>query len=75
MKLELTAILEAPDGPENPFWTATCPEVPGANGQGETEEACIANLLEAVQLMNEYRRDEGLEHAPPGATTRKLQTA
>jgi predicted RNase H-like HicB family nuclease len=35
MKAEFTAIIEA--APEGGYW-AICPEVPGANGQGETIE-------------------------------------
>jgi predicted RNase H-like HicB family nuclease len=26
-------------------------EVPGANGQGETKEECLANLKDAIQLL------------------------
>jgi hypothetical protein len=35
MRGELTAIIES--APEGGYW-ATCPEIPGANGQGETVE-------------------------------------
>ena len=35
MKAELTAIIEP--APEGGYW-AVCPEIPGANGQGETIE-------------------------------------
>jgi hypothetical protein len=47
MKAELTAIIEpAPDGG---YW-AVCPEVPGANGQGETVE-------ETKQSLRSHRTD------------------
>jgi predicted RNase H-like HicB family nuclease len=46
---EFTAILHAGDPDEGGFW-ATCLEVPGANGQGETREACLKDPAEAVQL-------------------------
>ena len=39
------------------WYVAHCPEVPGANGQGETREKCLANLQEAITLMLEYNRD------------------
>jgi predicted RNase H-like HicB family nuclease len=52
MKGELTAIIEK--APEGGFW-AICPEVPGANGQGETVEEAKQNLKEAVALILEDR--------------------
>ena len=48
MKAELTAIIEP--APEGGYW-AICPEVPGANGQGETVEEAKRNLIEAIQLI------------------------
>ncbi len=48
MKGELTAIVET--APEGGFW-AICPEVPGANGQGETVEETKNSLKEAVALI------------------------
>ncbi len=41
MKAEVTAIIEP--APEGGFW-AICPEIPGANGQGETIEEAKNNL-------------------------------
>jgi predicted RNase H-like HicB family nuclease len=32
------------------FW-AICPEIQGANGQGETIEEAKANLIEAIKLI------------------------
>jgi predicted RNase H-like HicB family nuclease len=49
MRNEFTAILEK-DGPR---YIAYCAEVPGANGQGESREACLANLREAIALILE----------------------
>ena len=55
MKGELTAIIEtAPDGG---YW-AVCPEIPGANGQGETIEEAKENLKEAVKLILEDRLED-----------------
>ena len=48
MKGELTAIIE--QSPEGGYW-AVCPEVPGANGQGETLEEVKASLKSAVELI------------------------
>ena len=50
MKSELTAIIEA--SPEGGFW-AICPEISGADGQGETVEDAKHNLIEAIQLILE----------------------
>ena len=55
MKGELTAIIEA--APEGGFW-AICPEVPGANGQGETITEGKENLKNAVALILEDRLDD-----------------
>lgn len=52
MKAELTAIIEAAG--EGGYW-AICPEVPGANGQGETIEEVKESLKNAIQLMFEDR--------------------
>ena len=53
MKAEFTAIIEK--APEGGFW-AICPEVPGANGQGETIEEAKTNLREAIKLILEDRK-------------------
>ena len=37
---------------EGGYW-ATCLEVAGANGQGETESECLHDLADAVQLILE----------------------
>jgi predicted RNase H-like HicB family nuclease len=52
MKAEFTAIIEP--APEGGFW-AVCPEVPGANGQGETVEEARVDLIAAVKLLLEDR--------------------
>jgi predicted RNase H-like HicB family nuclease len=53
MKAEFTAITEA--APEGGYW-AICPEVPGANGQGETIEETKNSLQQAIELILEDRR-------------------
>jgi predicted RNase H-like HicB family nuclease len=51
---EFTAIVER----DSEWFISYCAEVPGANGQGRTEEECIANLKEAIAMILEYRRGE-----------------
>jgi predicted RNase H-like HicB family nuclease len=55
MKAELTAIIEK--APEGGYW-AICPEVPGANGQGESIEEAKENLKEAIILIFEDRLED-----------------
>ncbi len=50
MKAELTAIIEG--ATEGGYW-AICPEISGANGQGETIEEAKENLKLAIQLIIE----------------------
>ena len=33
------------------YYIGYCPEVPGANGQGETMEECRESLKEAIKLI------------------------
>jgi len=47
---QFTAIVHRGQPDEGGFW-ATCLEVPGANGQGETKEECLSDLKEAIQLL------------------------
>jgi predicted RNase H-like HicB family nuclease len=49
MRNEFTAIIER----DGPWFVAYCTEVPGANGQGETREECLANLRAAISLILE----------------------
>ena len=52
MKGEFTAIIEM--ATEGGFW-AVCPEVPGANGQGETVDEAKQSLTGAIRLIFEDR--------------------
>jgi predicted RNase H-like HicB family nuclease len=61
MKAELTAIIE--EAPEGGYW-AICPEVPGANGQGETVEDAKVSLREAVRLIFEDRLEDAKRGLP-----------
>jgi predicted RNase H-like HicB family nuclease len=60
----LTAIIEP--APEGGFW-AVCPEVPGANGQGETIEEAKKSLIEAIRLIFEHRREDMRRGLPKDA--------
>ena len=64
MKAEFTAIIEA--APEGGFW-AICPEVPGANGQGRTKTEAKEGLADAIQLILDNRREDGLRGLPDNA--------
>jgi predicted RNase H-like HicB family nuclease len=63
MKNEFTAVLEQDVGGV----IAYCPEVPGANGQGQTIEEAKANLSEAIALILQDRRDDALRAVPADA--------
>lgn len=54
---KFTAILHRGEPDEAGFW-ATCPEVPGANGQGQTAEECLEDLKSAIQLLLEDERED-----------------
>lgn len=69
MKAEFTAIIEA--APEGGFW-AICPEVPGANGQGETLDETKRNLIDAIELLLEDRRADILRGLPEDAIQEKI---
>jgi len=70
MKAEFTAIIEK--APEGGYW-AICPEIPGANGQGETIEEAKNNLKEAIELILEDRREDILRGLPEDVIRDKVQ--
>ena len=72
MKAEFTAIIEK--APEGGYW-AICPEIPGANGQGETIEEAKNNLREAIELILEDRREDILRGLPEDVIRDKVQVA
>lgn len=63
MHNEFTAIIEQDDD----WFVAYSPEIPGANGQGRTPEGARENLAEAIALILEDRREDGLRGVPTGA--------
>ena len=64
MTNEFTAIIER----DGEWYVAYCPEIPGANGQGKTKEEVRENLAEAIRLILEDRREDGLRGIPSDAT-------
>src|SRR5207245_1041964 len=68
---QFTAIIHRGEPDEGGFW-ATCLEVPGANGQGETKEDCLQNLREAIQLILENEREEAFRLDPQAETAELL---
>ncbi|GDX94863.1 hypothetical protein LBMAG47_05270 [Planctomycetia bacterium] len=64
MKAEFTAIIEA--APEGGYW-AMCPEIAGANGQGETVEHAKESLKAAIELILADRREDMLRGLPTDA--------
>jgi predicted RNase H-like HicB family nuclease len=63
MHNEFTAIIEQ----DGDWYIAYCPEIPGANGQGRTVDDCRENLAEAIALILEDRREDGLRGVPDDA--------
>jgi predicted RNase H-like HicB family nuclease len=55
MRNECTAIIER----ESDWYSAYCPEIPGANGQGRTKDEARESLVQALALILEERREEG----------------
>jgi predicted RNase H-like HicB family nuclease len=64
MHNEFTAIVER----DGNWFIAYSPEIPGANGQGKTKEACLRSLSEAIDLILEDRRQDALRGLPADAT-------
>lgn len=63
MHNEFTAIIEKDGG----WFVGYCPEIPGANGQGQTVEECQQSLADAIALILEDRREDGLRGVPADA--------
>ena len=63
MHNEFTAVFER----DGEWFLAFCPEIPGANGQGRTKDEARASLADAIALILEDRRADGLRGVPPEA--------
>jgi predicted RNase H-like HicB family nuclease len=63
MHNEFTAIIER----DGEWFIAYSPEVPGANGQGRSKPEAKQSLAEAIALILEDRRADGLRAVPTEA--------
>jgi predicted RNase H-like HicB family nuclease len=63
MFAQFTAIYEKGEK----YFIGYCPEVPGANGQGETMEECRESLKEAIKLILQDRVEDALRGVPDDA--------
>lgn len=63
MRNEFTVMIER----EEEWYIAYCAEIPGANGQGKTKDEARDNLAEAIALILEDRREDGMRGVPPDA--------
>lgn len=63
MSNEFTAVFER----DGEWYIGYCPEVVGANGQGRTLDECRESLVEAIRLILEDRRADGLAGVPEDA--------
>ena len=63
MRNEFTAVIEQAEG----WFIAYAPEIPGANGQGRTKEEALQSLADAIALILEDRREDGLRGVPADA--------
>ena len=63
MRNEFTAVIER----DGDWYIAYCPEIPGANGQGKTVDEVRQSLADAIAMILEDRRADGLRGVPPDA--------
>ena len=63
MRNEFTGVVER----DGDWFIAYCPEIPGANGQGKTKDEALQSLSDAIALILDDRREEGLRGVPPDA--------
>ena len=63
LRNEFTAIIER----DWKWYIGHCPEIPGANGQGETVEECKKSLTEAIALILQDRREDAQRGLPADA--------
>lgn len=68
MRNEFTAIIEQ----DGEWYIAYCPEIPGANGQGRSKDEARESLADAIALILQDRREDGLRGVPPDAIRETL---
>lgn len=68
MRNEFTAVFER----DGEWHIAYCPEIPGANGQGRTKAEARRSLADAIALILDDRRRQGLRGLPRDAVREKV---
>ena len=71
MRNEFTAVIER----DGDWYIAYCPEIPGANGQGKTIAEVRESLADAIALILEDRREDGLRGVPSDAIRETVTVA
>jgi len=69
MHNEFTAVIEQ----DGEWFVAYCPEVPEANGQGHTSAEAKQDLANAIALILDDRREDGLRGVPADAVRQLIQ--
>jgi predicted RNase H-like HicB family nuclease len=60
------------DRDEDGAWVAECPAIPGCVSQGDTKQAVLKNIREAIELCLEVRAERGL---PLTVETKQVEVA
>ena len=68
LRNEFTAVIER----DGEWFIAYSPEIPGANGQGRTKTEARQSLAEAIALILDDRRRDGLRALPRDAVREKV---
>jgi predicted RNase H-like HicB family nuclease len=68
LRNEFTAVIER----DGEWFIAYSPEIPGANGQGRTKAEARESLADAIALILDDRRRDGLRGLPRDAVREKV---
>jgi predicted RNase H-like HicB family nuclease len=68
MRNEFTAVVER----DKHWYIAYSPEIPGANGQGRSKATALKSLADAIALVLDDRRRDGLRGVPAKAIREKV---
>lgn len=60
------------DRDEDGMWVAECPSIPGCVSQGESREAALENIKEAIAACLEVRAERGM---PLTVETQQVEVA
>jgi predicted RNase H-like HicB family nuclease len=58
------------DRDEDGVWIAECPSIPGCVSQGDTRDAALTNVQQAIKLCLEVRAEKGM---PLTVETRQVE--